>query len=261
MYYELYIDLFFLENFMMDSLILLAVNRIMKCGAGVGRVLLGGASASALTCLVTAVPFPAVIKLFLFHIVISGFMLAAGLGIRNTGQFVKAFVLLWFSAVCMGGMMQILRPHMRYMSVFYAAAVISWFAFTRLWRAAVCIRRREETVLEVEFYTRTRTIRAKALWDTGNRLVDGLTGSPVNVLDPAFAREAFEPEERKRGIRYIPFRCVGGESAMQIFRVEKMCIHMEGEYWIMNPVLGISGESFSCEGEYQMILSPGVLDQ
>ena len=30
MYYELYIDVFFLENFMLDSLLLMAVNRVMQ---------------------------------------------------------------------------------------------------------------------------------------------------------------------------------------------------------------------------------------
>ena len=68
MYYELYIDVLFLENFMMDSLLLLAVNRILKCGRAYGRIFLGGALGSALTCLVIAVPFPAVIKLVFFHI-------------------------------------------------------------------------------------------------------------------------------------------------------------------------------------------------
>ena len=33
MYYELYIDVFFLENFMLDSLLLLVVNRVMNNGA------------------------------------------------------------------------------------------------------------------------------------------------------------------------------------------------------------------------------------
>ena len=43
MYYELYIDVLFLENFMMDSLLILAVNRILKCGRAYGRIFLGGA--------------------------------------------------------------------------------------------------------------------------------------------------------------------------------------------------------------------------
>ena len=54
MYYELYIDVLFLENFMMDSLLLLAVNRVLKCGRSYGRIFLGGALGSTLTCLVIA---------------------------------------------------------------------------------------------------------------------------------------------------------------------------------------------------------------
>lgn len=260
MYYELYIDLFFLENFMMDSLLLFAVNRILKCGAGPGRILAGGASGSVLTCLATAVPFPAAVKMLIFHMGINSFMLVAGLGIRNVRQFAKSFVLLYFSAVCIGGIMQLFLPYLRWASVFYGIAVLSWFAFTRLWRICVCIYRQQESVLDVELFTENKIIKIKALWDTGNRLVDALTGSPVNILDPVFAAEVFEADERQKGIRYIPFRCVGGENTMQIFRIEKMCIHKKGEYWIMNPVLGISGERVSSDGEYQMILNPEILD-
>ena len=261
MYYELYIDLFFLENFMMDSLILLAVNRILKCGQGYGRILSGGALGSALTCLVTAIPLPAVVKLLFFHILINSLMLIAGLGIKRAGQFVKAVVLLYLSAVFLGGIMQIFRPYMRYMSVFYGAGAVSYLLFQWMWRSAAAAERQEREILDVELYTGERQIRVRALWDTGNQLVDDLTGSPVNIIDPEFAREAFGPEERMRGIRYIPFRCIGGESVMQIFRIEKMCVHMEGEYWIMNPVLGIGREEISCAGDYQMILSPGIFDR
>ena len=42
MYYELYIDVFFLENFMLDSLILLILNRIMNNGRPYVRPVFGG---------------------------------------------------------------------------------------------------------------------------------------------------------------------------------------------------------------------------
>ena len=38
MYHELYIDLFFLENLMMDSLLLLALDHILKCGTPRGKL-------------------------------------------------------------------------------------------------------------------------------------------------------------------------------------------------------------------------------
>ena len=39
MYYELYIDVFFLENFMLDSLLLMAVNRVMQYRNSYARML------------------------------------------------------------------------------------------------------------------------------------------------------------------------------------------------------------------------------
>ena len=50
MYYELYIDVFFLENFMLDSLLLMAVNRVMQYRNSYARMLAGGAAGSFLTC-------------------------------------------------------------------------------------------------------------------------------------------------------------------------------------------------------------------
>ena len=49
MYYELYIDVFFLENFMLDSLLLMAVNRVMQYRNSYARMLAGGAAGSFLT--------------------------------------------------------------------------------------------------------------------------------------------------------------------------------------------------------------------
>ena len=54
MYYELYIDVFFLENFMLDSLLLMAVNRVMQYRNSYARMLAGGAAGSFLTCVVIA---------------------------------------------------------------------------------------------------------------------------------------------------------------------------------------------------------------
>ncbi len=48
---------------------------------------------------------------------------------------------------------------------------------------------------------------------------------------------------------------------MQVFRGEKMCIHMGEDCWIIKPLLGISCVEISGEGTYQMILNPGILSR
>lgn len=259
MYYELYIDVLFLENFMMDSLLLLAVNRVLKCGRAYGRIFLGGALGSALTCLVIAVPFPAVVKLVFFHIVINSLMIIAGLKIGSIVQFIKAFILLYLSAFIFGGILQMFRPYIHYAGLFYGAAVLCFFLFSKLWNAAAALFGRDRDILEVTVYTEQGGYLMRALWDTGNALTDPVTGEPVSILDPGLAGSMFGPVEQMRGFRFIPYRCVGGESIMKVFRAEKMCVRRDGEIWVEAPLLGISENSLCENGDYQMILNPGVL--
>lgn len=52
MYYELYVDIFFMVNFMMDTILLLIVKKMILCSVSYGRILLGAATGAMLTCVV-----------------------------------------------------------------------------------------------------------------------------------------------------------------------------------------------------------------
>jgi stage II sporulation protein GA (sporulation sigma-E factor processing peptidase) len=45
---------------------------------------------------------------------------------------------------------------------------------------------------------------------------------------------------------------------MKVFRIEKMCIHMDEDIWIENPLLGMSERTLSEKERYEMILNPGI---
>lgn len=261
MYYELYIDVFFLENFMIDSLLLLAVGRVLKCGRSYGRIILGGMLGSFLTCLVIVIPLPAVVKLIFFHVIVNSLMITAGLKITGAGQFVRAIVLLYLSAVVAGGTVQLFRPWLRYAGLIYAAFAAGYALFLGLWKMAASIGRQEDTVFAVTLYAEEKEREIHALWDTGNVLMDPVTGDPVSILTPSLAEEILGGVQTGKCFRYIPFCSVGGESVMPVFRGEKMCIHMGEECWIADPLLGISNTEFSREKTYQMILNPGVLSR
>lgn len=118
MHYELYIDLLFLENFMMDSLLLLVLNRVLKCKSNWQRIFLGGGLGSGMMCLGIVVGIPGVFQLIFFHGIVSSCMLITGLRIRTKAQFIKAYILLYLCAVFMGGMMTAFRPYLRYTAFF-----------------------------------------------------------------------------------------------------------------------------------------------
>lgn len=262
MYYELYIDVFFLENLMMDSLILLALDHILKCGGKRGCIFLCAALGSLLTCAAVAAPLPGIAKLFLFHVCINSVMLITGLKIKSISQFVKAFILLYVVSVFMGGIMQIFRPYMRVVSLFYCAAFGSYLLLIRMWKLLSHEAERQRTVLEVTLYTSKGERKARALWDTGNRLRDFVTDAPVNILDPGILCEITDLPEAEKGFHLIPYRCIAGEQVMKVFRIEKMCVHAGrdgGDRWIQKPLFGVGEERLSQNKEYEIILNPGIL--
>ena len=63
MYYELYVDVFFMVNFTMDAILLILLKKLLACPAGYGRVFAGAATGAAMTCIAIVI-FSAII---LFH--------------------------------------------------------------------------------------------------------------------------------------------------------------------------------------------------
>lgn len=141
MYYELYIDVLFLINFMMDSLLLMAVKKVLRCPVKNGRVFVGSGLGAVLTCVLVALPLPAVVRLLAYYAGIPSMMIRVGLDIRKGRQFWKAFGLLYVSAFLMGGMLQILRPWVRTGSIFFASAVPIYYLMYGIWRFLTMLKK------------------------------------------------------------------------------------------------------------------------
>ncbi len=262
MYYELYIDVFFFINFMMDSLLLMAVKKVLRCSVRNRRVFLGGALGAGLTCMVVALPLPAAVKIPVYYAGINGVMLRIGLKVQKGRDFLKAFVILYTAAFLMGGILWAVRPWLRAGSLFFAAAVPIYYLLCGIWQYLTRLQSQNRQTCEVILYMGVEKYRVYALVDTGNGLTDPVSGEPVSVIDPACARQMLEKNGENTGIRYIPYRTVSGDGVMQVFRAGQMKIILQaehGEYTIRHPVIGICEGQISGKEDYQMILNPDVL--
>lgn len=259
MYYELYIDVLFLVNFMMDSLLLLSIKQVLKCHGTHGRIFLGGVLGSVSTCAVTAMPIWAPLKFIVFHAVINTLLIKAGLKIKGKRQFWKAFALLYIFSFLFGGVLQALRPYARTGSLFFAAAVVSYYLIGGIWKFLTSINILHKKICNITLYTCQGEKNIKALIDTGNTLEDNVLKVPVSVVDKALARKILTKEDMKKGFHYIPYHTVEKQSIMPVFRIPKMCIHLDEDRWIDGPVIGICEEHVSEKKEYQMILNPDLL--
>lgn len=259
MYFELYLDVFFLENFMMDSLLLAAVNRIMKCGRSRGRIFLGGGLGSLLTCVVFLLPIPGALRQILCHLAVSSIMIAAGLRPGNFGMFARTLMMLYAAGIFTGGIMYLFRPYMRYASLFYFAAVAAYYLLIGFWKVAVHIFIRKENIVMVTLYADSVEQTVPALIDTGNELRDTFTGDPVSMLDLKTADRICREPEKAPGFHFLPCRFAGGEGVIKVFRIRKMCIHTKEERWVESPLFGIGEGILSEGGDYSVILNPEIL--
>ena len=120
MYYEVYIDVMFLVNFMMDVLILFSVKALMKMPGSTKRVIAGGLVGSGLSCLVVILRLPVGITMAVLHMLVSSGMVVCGLKIRSFSEFLKCYILLYFVSVLIGGILGMLKPYVKYTSLYFA---------------------------------------------------------------------------------------------------------------------------------------------
>lgn len=259
MYYELYVDVLFLVNFMMDYLLLLIVKRILKCSATHGNICLGAIVGSAMTCLIMVFPFlhPS-IKLILFHTLVNTCMIRVGLKIKTIRAFVKSLVMLYIGGFLLGGILESFRQYVRVGSLFFAVAIAGYYIVLGIWKFLSHIQRWNNYYCDVILYLGENSYQFKAMIDTGNNLRDPISGKPVSILNRESAKK-FLMKESAKNIRYIPYSSIGKkEGVLPAFQADKMCVRQEEECWVESPLIGVSEEMISAGGEYDMILSPNL---
>lgn len=264
MYYELYIDAFFLVNFMMDYILLSLVRRMLSCPATHGSVLLGAALGALCTCVIMVIPgINVFVKFILFHGALNILMIKTGLRIGWNKTFLRAYILLYINGFLLGGIMECLHQYIRVGSLFFALAVAGYSLSLGIWKLMAYIAERKVRHCRVRLSKDGREYETEALVDTGNRLYDPVTGKPVSILSreaaDAFAIDIRRTEENTSGFWYIPYHTVGrAEGMMPAVALDYMRVFSEPERRIEKPVVAICEEYMTAD-DYEMILNPDLL--
>ncbi len=262
MYYELYIDVFFLENFMMDYILLMFLKRMLSCSASHGRIALGAAAGAAMTCMVVVLPIPGVlVKTLLFHGFVNVVMLKTGLKIEGGRAFLKAFFFLYLAAILLGGILESLSQYVRIGSLFFALAFAGYFLALRIWSLAEALIRYNQTHCRALLYKEEKSCEVRALVDTGNRLKDRATEKPVSIISrrSAEALGFSECREDSGKLCYIPYHSIGRKAgALPLFEIDKMRLLRQGkDTQIDRPLLAVCGDEMDSDS-YELILNPDI---
>lgn len=253
--YELYIDVWFLTNFTMDSVALMIAGKMMRERIRMGRLLLGSLAGTAGS-----------MSLFFFlndytwyqlgvHFLVNPLMVWLCYRSRKWKQFLGQWFVTYLSCILLGGILT-------WGTANSALGGNLWLclagAFLFLFLAGKMLgqfRRQKETIYEILLVTGQGNLPARGFFDTGNLLMDPIVGKPVHIIKREILSEQIE--KGLLPIRLIPFHSLGMEEGLlEAVTIEGMYILKEEQpLYLERPVLGLAKEKLFQDDRCDVILN------
>ncbi|MGN0399900.1 MAG: sigma-E processing peptidase SpoIIGA [Blautia sp.] len=286
MYYEFYMDVFFVVNLVMDFFLLCLVKRSMGSAATPFHILAGAMLGAAGMCGTVWIPFGLLgVRMGIAHGILGVLMVKAGCRLKTVGEVVQGVLYLYAFSFFIGGILLAL-PDMANRGIirFLAASAAAYCITTISSRLLKYLKGRREPLCQVMIRKGKKCIKVKGLYDTGNRLRDTVSGKPVCVLEyQVFAglldhvqREGFDNllfwTENTSDLsadsllsfrpHMLVYQSVGIENGiLLVVSVDEMYLTTGKERRLVKkPMLGLVPESLSADGTFQMIINPGVFE-
>ena len=258
-YYELYMDAFFLENFCLDFLLLFLTGIAARLPVRFGRMAAWAACGSVGSCALLLL-FPEGGVFLTGAAAVLALLMVKGSFQISFGQkkrLVRSTAVFLGMAFLMGGLLPVLRLWVT------LPVILSGIAGTALIYAALRLKEKwkyeTENLCEVTLLWNGRQKKLSGLRDTGNRLVDPYHGKPVAVVEYQAVKELFN---QKTKVLWIPYHTVGKQNGcMPGICLDCLFINRDGEEKkIDRPIVAVSKETLNGAGRYQMILPSTLID-
>lgn len=279
---EIYIDVVFAANLLMDYLLLRLVAKFLKCRTRRRRCCIAAASGALGSCLILCIPSE---NTPVLTVVLHGFcaliMLKIGLKIQKGALLLKAFLMLYLTAFLCGGFWEAVSGERTLtIKVFLLCVFVVYTGSSTFIFVADSIRAGRRNIYPVTLGYCGRVQSAYGFYDSGNLLVDPVSGKPVSLIEadllekllPIQTTETLKkltgnPKELRNmeiaGLKphYLSLRTVGENSQMFLaVMLDDLCIHTPGEViHISGPVFALTFESSILDREYKILLNSRLL--
>ena len=270
MIYEFYLDIYFLENLVMNYTVLRMITIVEKKHPSRIRCLLTAVSGSMAMCLMMIFEVYKVqwMTAIVCMTVEAGMTLAA-FGWQGWKKLMYRAVIFRLLSLLAEGSWQILRDyfHMPFPYSMAAGILLPFFTLIK-------IRKREEKeqlLYPVTLRFHGKEKKVQALWDSGNQLTQPVTGRPVHILElealiPLLTvqenRELqtmmeLQTVEQPSGIfSLVPYQSIGKKyGLLPVLQLDEIQVETEKEIISTpNVLVAVSRQRFSQNGSWQMIL-------
>ncbi|MBO5165577.1 MAG: sigma-E processing peptidase SpoIIGA [Lachnospiraceae bacterium] len=266
MYYEIYADSLFLLNFTLNLYLLLLVNKSLHRTATRFRLFLGAVWGGAGYCLVFFLPMSMLVKIIFAAICVNVGSLVFVFRPSSLKGVVKLAESMFLYAFLLGGAFLMLMNHvkvfrnnmMSFITVIACGGIFVLIFYGRIGKA----EKQKLKPCMVELCKGEEKIQIHGLIDTGNSLIEPISGKPVSVVDKEiFEKLVKEQEKVDLGFRVIPYRSVGCERGiMKGYEIPEIIIEQDGmKKTCHNIYVGVSEGKVSSKGSYQILVHPKLL--
>lgn len=278
--YIVYLDVFFMINFIMDYMIILITSRIAKVKKKRIRQL-AGAGCGALYSVIVIKPLTNhLFKITLVNILIAAVMVLISFGFTSASVYIKNVFLLFVVSFTMSGIINylyystVIGKYVRNVlsgnsnkvvnaRKFILVSVLAYILLSAIVRIIFSIRKDMELYYDVKITFRGKSVVVRGLYDTGNGLTEPVSGKMVHIAEYKILKPLLEGDEKaKENIYVIPFRSIGEEDGIMYgIRMDEMVVLVDDEpKFLYNPIIGIYTGNVSKRGNYSVILNRETFD-
>lgn len=277
---SVYLDVIFLENLFINYLILSLTKKFSKKNSKSIRLFLGALLGSSYVLLFFLLPYKIIHELFT-KLILSFLIIYMAFMPKTLKEFLRILAIFYLISFSLGGTILAILYMTKYnLYNFWIGILIAVLLLYTNWDYIIKKAKEEKTAynLKVELFEKQAEI--KGLLDTGNRLYDPLSKSPVIVIDVSAIKdlipenlesvieeknldlykvfEVLKEEKWKSKIRLIPYTSVGQSRGMMLgFKPDKVLI--EGKE-IKDVIIGVYKSNIDKYGSYEALIGPEVLE-
>ena len=283
-----YLDIVFIENLIMNFIILLATGIVMKIKANKIRLI----SASTIGAIYSVIMYIRVFD-FILNIIAKGILsiiiVYISFAPKSLKELLKNIVLFYFVSFLFGGvafaLIYVIRPEEIFMKnglflgeyPLKTIIIASIFGFTIIKIVFSIVKGRiskKDMYCQIELYIGKKILHTTALVDTGNLLKEPISNTPVIIVERTLLYEYIDKDildnlesilggdilkinqniwaKYINNIKLIPFSTVGKESGMLIgIKIEKVIVNTKE---FDNIIIAIYDKVLTRTGEYRALI-------
>ncbi|MFQ9515066.1 MAG: sigma-E processing peptidase SpoIIGA [Eubacterium sp.] len=269
---NIYIDVYFGLNFLMDFVVLLITRIVIKSNRSIFRVTMSAGFGALYAVMILVFQISAIASLLCTYIVVAELMTLLAFGRANLRNSIKNILILYFVTFVTSGIINAFYYGTGFKKNIVELAnadtfgnisisfilCISVIMVTTAMAVAERIRagiKRSDNIFQVQITAGSKKVSVVALRDTGNSLIEPMTKKPVSVIE----EDSLKPLDME-SLRYlvIPYNSVGkSHGLMKGFIADRLEIN--GKI-IENAVIGIHEGRLSQDKKYEMILHPSIIE-